>query len=63
MATVDKTLLKLAQIPTKNQIRIIDNYSPTFNYIVEDIRASKAISHRKKLKESDEYSKDILHRN
>ena len=36
MATVDKTPLKLAQIPTKNQIRIIDNYSPTFNYIVED---------------------------
>ena len=28
MATVDKTPLKLAQIPTKNQIRIIDNYSP-----------------------------------
>ena len=29
---------------------------------LEDIRATKALAHRKKLKESDEYSKDILHR-
>ena len=36
MKTVDKTPLKLAQIPTKNKIQIIDNYSPSFNYIVED---------------------------
>lgn len=36
MAEIDKTPLKLKDIPTKNQIRIIDNYSPTFNYIVED---------------------------
>ena len=27
--------LTLEQIPTKNQLRIIDNYSPNYNYIVE----------------------------
>lgn len=27
--------LKLEDIPTKNQIRVIDNYSPNFDYIVE----------------------------
>ena len=27
--------LTLEQIPTKNQLRIIDNYSPKYNYIVE----------------------------
>ena len=31
-----KTVYKLSQIPTKNKISIIDNYSPRFNYIVED---------------------------
>ena len=31
-----KTVYKLSQIPTKNKISIIDNYSPKFNYIVED---------------------------
>ena len=31
-----KTPLKLKEIPTNNQIHIIDNYSPKFNYIVED---------------------------
>lgn len=36
MAEINKTPLKLKDIPTKNQIRIIDNYSPNFNYIVED---------------------------
>lgn len=36
MAQSNKTPLTLAQMPTKNQIRIIDNYSPNFNYIVED---------------------------
>ena len=29
---------------------------------LEDIRATKSLAHRKKLKEIDEYSKDILHR-
>lgn len=32
----EKTPLKLSQIPTKNKLIIIDNYSPTFDYIVED---------------------------
>lgn len=32
----NKTPLKLSQIPTKNKLIIIDNYSPAFNYIVED---------------------------
>lgn len=27
--------LKIEEIPTKNQIRVIDNYSPNFDYIVE----------------------------
>lgn len=31
-----KTVYKLSQIPTKNKISIINNYSPRFNYIVED---------------------------
>lgn len=31
-----KTPLKLKEIPTNNQVHIIDNYSPKFNYIVED---------------------------
>lgn len=32
----NKTPLKLSQIPTKNKLIVIDNYSPAFNYIVED---------------------------
>lgn len=36
MAEINKTPLKLKDIPTNNQIRIIDNYSPSFNYIIED---------------------------
>lgn len=32
----DKTPLKLNQIPTKNKLIVIDNYSPNYNYIVED---------------------------
>ena len=31
-----KTVYTLSQIPTKNKISIIDNYSARFNYIVED---------------------------
>lgn len=33
---VSKTPYTLNQIPTKNKIIIIDNYSPNYNYIVED---------------------------
>lgn len=32
----NKTPLKLSEIPTKNKLIVIDNYSPSFNYIVED---------------------------
>lgn len=31
-----KIPLKLKEIPTKNKLQIIDNYSPNYNYIVED---------------------------
>lgn len=33
---VNKNPLLINQIPTKNKLNIIDNYSPNFNYIVED---------------------------
>lgn len=36
MAVPNKTPLKLSQIPTRNKLIVIDNYSPSFNYIVED---------------------------
>ena len=41
--TVDKTPLKLSQIPTKNKLQIIDNYSPNYNYIVEGNKVYYAI--------------------
>lgn len=40
--------LKLEDIPTKNQIRVIDNYSPNYDYIVEGDKiyyARKGVNH------------------
>ncbi len=40
--------LKLEDIPTKNQIRVIDNYSPKYDYIVEGDKiyyARKGVNH------------------
>ena len=34
--TTNQNPLLIHQIPTKNKIHVIDNYSPNFNYIVED---------------------------
>lgn len=33
--TANKPYLTLSEIPTKNKLQIIDNYSPKYNYIVE----------------------------
>lgn len=44
--TVDKRPLKLSQIPTKNKVHVIDNYSPNYNYIVEGNKVYYAVKGR-----------------
>ena len=38
--------LKLSEIPTKNRVNIIDNYSPNYNYIVEGDKVYYALKGR-----------------
>ena len=47
------------------KLKVIRKNKPYYivSIMLDRIRATKSLAHRKKLKEIDEYSKDILHRN
>lgn len=61
--TVDKHPLKFSQIPTKNKIQVIDNYSPNYNYIIEGNKvyyALKGKDHWVDISENNRARKNLL---